>query len=136
MSPGPKDRVHLQTPNWHYGLPPYISLSWYVVVPSKQVARLGFSKERMGITCQTGRAYLAVKEEAAGAEETVRREDELLPPPRDMHHDFWVNISNCKPSEKMQLDLQFWVTVSDKQLGEACLAVLPCFALGHLGYEE
>ncbi|NXG44605.1 CDCP1 protein, partial [Psilopogon haemacephalus] len=116
VSPGPKEKVHLQTPNWPYGLPPYVSISWHVVVPSRQVAQLGFSKERMGIACQTGRAYLTLKEEAAGAEETVRREDELLPKPRDMHHDFWVNVSNCKPSEKMQLALQFWVTVSDKQL--------------------
>ncbi|NXN06417.1 CDCP1 protein, partial [Indicator maculatus] len=116
VSPGPKDKVHLQTPNWPYGLPPYVSISWYIMVPSKQVARLGFSKERMGIACQTGRAYLNVKEEAAGAEETVRREDELLPKPKDMYRDFWVNISNCKPTEKMQLTLQFWVTFTEKQI--------------------
>ncbi|KAM6338917.1 CUB domain-containing protein 1 [Podargus strigoides] len=116
VSPDPKAKVYLQTPNWPYGLPPYVSISWYVVVPSKQVARLGFSKDRMGIACETGRAYVNIKEEALGAEETVRREDEPLPKPRNMYHDFWVNISNCKPVEKTQLTLQFWVTFADKQI--------------------
>ncbi|NXN70156.1 CDCP1 protein, partial [Himantopus himantopus] len=116
VSPDPKAKVYLQTPNWPYGLPPYISISWYVVVPSKQVARLGFSKDRMGIACETGRAYVNIKEETQGAEETVRREDELLPEPRNMYHNFWVNISNCKPVDKTQLTLQFRVTVGDKQI--------------------
>ncbi|XP_009873985.1 PREDICTED: CUB domain-containing protein 1 [Apaloderma vittatum] len=116
VSPDPKAKVYLQTPNWPYGLPPYVSVSWYVVIPSKQVARLGFSKDRMGISCETGRAYVNIKEEAPGAEETVRREDELLPQPRDMYHDFWVNVSNCKPVEGTQLTLQFWVTLADKSI--------------------
>ncbi|NXP14094.1 CDCP1 protein, partial [Thinocorus orbignyianus] len=116
VSPNPKAKVYLQTPNWPYGLPPYVSISWYVVVPSKQVARLGFSKDRMGIACETGRAYVNIKEETMGAEETVRREDELLPEPRNMYHDFWVNVSNCKPVDKTQLTLQFRVTLADKQI--------------------
>ncbi|NXO60317.1 CDCP1 protein, partial [Aramus guarauna] len=116
VSPDPKAKVYLQTPNWPYGLPPYVSISWYVIVPSKQVARLGFSKDRMGIACETGRAYVNIKEQTSGAEETVRREDELLPEPRNMYHDFWVNASNCKPVDKTQLTLQFWVTVADKQI--------------------
>ncbi|KFQ36973.1 CUB domain-containing protein 1, partial [Mesitornis unicolor] len=116
VSPDPKAKVYLQTPNWPYGLPPYVSISWYLVVPSKQVARLGFSKDRMGIVCETGRAYVNIKEETLGAEETVRREDELLPEPRNMYHNFWVNVSNCRPVDKMQLTLQFWVTLADKQI--------------------
>ncbi|KAM4793966.1 CUB domain-containing protein 1 isoform 2-T2 [Cyanocitta cristata] len=116
VSPNPKAKVYLQTPNWHYGLPPYISISWFIIVPSQQTARLGFSKDRMGIACETGRAYINIKEETLGAEETVRREDELLPQPRNMHHNFWVNISNCKPVDKTQLTLQFWVTFADKQI--------------------
>ncbi|XP_072709887.1 CUB domain-containing protein 1 isoform X2 [Ciconia boyciana] len=116
VRPDPKAKVYLQTPNWLYGLPPYVSISWYIIVPSKQVARLGFSKDRMGIACETGRAYVNIKEETLRAEETVRREDELLPEPRNMYHNFWVNISNCKPVDKMQLDLQFWVTFADKQI--------------------
>ncbi|NXI51555.1 CDCP1 protein, partial [Chloroceryle aenea] len=115
VSPGPKAKLYLQTPNWPYGLPPYVSISWYISVPSKRVGRIGFSKDRMGIACETGRAYVNIKEEAPGAEETVRREDELLPGPRNMYHDFWVNISNCKPVDKKQLTLQFWVTFADKQ---------------------
>ncbi|NXH10823.1 CDCP1 protein, partial [Bucco capensis] len=116
VSQGPKAKVYLQTPGWTYGLPPYVSISWYIIVPSKQVARLGFSKDRMSITCETGRAYVTVKEETLGAEETVRREDELLPEPRNIYHNFWVNVSNCKPMDKMQLTLQFWVTFSDKHI--------------------
>ncbi|NXM72756.1 CDCP1 protein, partial [Serilophus lunatus] len=116
VSPNPKAKVYLQTPNGPYGLPPYVSISWYIIVPSKQIARLGFSKNRMGIACETGRAYVNIKEETSGAEETVRREDELLPDPRNMYHNFWVNVSNCKPVDKTQLILQFWVTFADKQI--------------------
>ncbi|XP_074754242.1 CUB domain-containing protein 1 [Athene noctua] len=116
VSPDAKAKVYLQTPNWPYGLPPYVSISWYIIVPSKQVARLGFSKNRMGIICETGRAYVNIKEETLGAEETVCREDEQLPEPRNMYHDFWVNVSNCKPVDKTQLTLQFWVTFADKQI--------------------
>ncbi|NWQ66596.1 CDCP1 protein, partial [Neopipo cinnamomea] len=116
VSPNPNAKVYLQTPNWPYGLPPSVSISWYVVVPSKQIARLGFSKDRMGIVCETGRAYVNVKEEILGAEETVRREDELLPDPRNMYHNFWVNVSNCRPVDRTQLTLQFWVTFADKQI--------------------
>lgn len=125
VSPDPKAKIYLQSPNSPYGLPPYVSISWYVIVPSKQVARLGFSKDRMGIACETGRAYVNIKEQTPGAEETVRREDELLPEPRNMHHNFWVNVSNCKPVDKMQLTLQFWVTLAEKQIDlAAILAVL------------
>ncbi|NXK87548.1 CDCP1 protein, partial [Formicarius rufipectus] len=116
VSPNPKAKVYLQTPNWPYGLPPYVSISWHVAVPSKQIARLGLSKDRMGIACETGHAYVNIKEETAGAEETVRREDELLPQPRNMYHNFWVNVSNCRPVDKTQLTLQFWVTFADKQI--------------------
>ncbi|NWR14169.1 CDCP1 protein, partial [Emberiza fucata] len=116
VSPNPKAKVYLQTPNSPYGLPPYISISWFIAVPSKQTARLRFSKDRMGIACEMGRAFVNIKEETLGAEEIVRREDELLPQPRNMLHSFWVNISNCKPVDKTQLALQFWVTLADKQL--------------------
>uniref|UniRef100_A0A8C3SHX2 CUB domain containing protein 1 n=1 Tax=Chelydra serpentina TaxID=8475 RepID=A0A8C3SHX2_CHESE len=108
--PDPKAHVYLQTPNWLEGLPPYVSVSWNITVPSKQVARLAFLKERMDIACETGRAYVNIKEQKPKAEETVRREDELLPEPLHMYHHFWVNISNCKPVNKKQLSLQFWVT--------------------------
>lgn len=83
----------------------------------------------MGIACETGRAYVNIKEETLGAEETVCREDELLPEPRNMYHNFWVNVSNCKPVDKTQLTLQFWVTFADKQIGESCKVVVVCFLL-------
>ncbi|XP_074844348.1 CUB domain-containing protein 1 isoform X2 [Carettochelys insculpta] len=110
VTPDPKATVYLQTPNWLEGLPPYFSVSWNITVPNKQVARLAFSKERMGMVCETGRAYVNIKEQKPEAEETVRREDELLPQPMHMYHHFWVNISNCNPVNKNQLSLQFWLT--------------------------
>nr|XP_014425644.1 CUB domain-containing protein 1 [Pelodiscus sinensis] len=110
VTPDAKAQVYLQTPNWFHGLPPYVSVSWNITVPSKQVARLAFSKERMDIACETGRAYVNIKEQKPRAEETVRREDEMLPEPLHMYHHFWVNISNCKPVNKKQLSLQFWLT--------------------------
>ncbi|XP_068791757.1 CUB domain-containing protein 1 [Struthio camelus] len=121
VSPDPKAKLYLETPNWPYGLPPYVSISWYIKVPSKQVARLGFSKDRMGIACETGRAYLNIQEQKFRAEETVRREDELLPEPLDMYHNFWVNISNCKPVDKTHLTLQFWVTFAEKKIDLAVI---------------
>uniref|UniRef100_A0A8C8S8F7 CUB domain containing protein 1 n=1 Tax=Pelusios castaneus TaxID=367368 RepID=A0A8C8S8F7_9SAUR len=110
VTPDPKTQVYLRTPNWLEGLPPYVSVSWNITVPSKQVARLAFLKDRMDIACETGRAYVNIKEQKPKAEETVRREDELLPEPLHMYHHFWVNISNCKPVNKKQLSLQLWVT--------------------------
>lgn len=83
----------------------------------------------MGVACETGRAYVNIKEETLGAEEIVRREDELLPQPRNMLHSFWVNVSNCRPVDKTQLALQFWVTSADKQIGESCKVVVVCFLL-------
>uniref|UniRef100_A0A8C3UWI6 CUB domain containing protein 1 n=1 Tax=Catharus ustulatus TaxID=91951 RepID=A0A8C3UWI6_CATUS len=114
VSPNPKTEVCLQAPNWPYGLPPSVSISWFIIVPSKQTARLEFSKDRMGVACETGRAFVNIKEETLGAEEIVCREDELLPQPRNMHHNFWVNVSNCKPVDKTRLTLQFQVTFADK----------------------
>ncbi|XP_031446210.1 CUB domain-containing protein 1 [Phasianus colchicus] len=121
VSPDSKAKTYLQTPSSLYGLPPYVSISWYIIVPNQQVARLGFSTDRMGITCETGRAYVNIKEQMPGAEETVRREDELLPQPRNMHHNFWVNVSNCKPVDPMQLTLKFWVTFVEKQIDLAVI---------------
>lgn len=129
VSPNPKAEVYLQTPNWHYGLPPSVSISWFIIVPSKQSARLKFFKDRMGVTCETGRAFVNIKEETLGAEEIVCREDELLPQPRNMHHNFWVNVSNCKPADKTQLTLQFQVTFADKPIGESSKVVVVCFLL-------
>uniref|UniRef100_A0A8C0H1N3 CUB domain containing protein 1 n=1 Tax=Chelonoidis abingdonii TaxID=106734 RepID=A0A8C0H1N3_CHEAB len=123
VTPDPKAQVYLQTPNWFEGLPPYISVSWNITVPNKQVARLAFLKERMDITCETGRAYVNIKEQKPKAEETVRREDELLSEPLLMYHHFWVNISNCKPVNTKQLSLQFWVTFVSQKTGELSLNI-------------
>ncbi|XP_019392812.1 PREDICTED: CUB domain-containing protein 1 [Crocodylus porosus] len=115
VTPDPKDKVYLQTPNWYDGLPPHVTVSWNITVPRKQAAHLTFSKDRMGIACETGRAYVNIKEQKQRAEEIVRREDEPLPEPLDMYHHFWVNISNCKPVDKKLLSLQFRVTFMQRK---------------------
>lgn len=118
VTPDPEDKVYLQTPNWYDGLPPHVTVSWNITVPRKQAAHLTFSKDRMGIACETGRAYVNIKEQKPRAEEIVRREDEPLPEPLDMYHHFWVNISNCKPVDKKLLSLQFRVTFMQRKTGE------------------
>ncbi|KYO43329.1 CUB domain-containing protein 1 [Alligator mississippiensis] len=115
VTPDPEDKVYLQTPNWYDGLPPHVTVSWNITVPRKQAAHLTFSKDRMGIACETGRAYVNIKEQKPRAEEIVRREDEPLPEPLDMYHHFWVNISNCKPVDKKLLSLQFRVTFMQRK---------------------
>ncbi|XP_074051315.1 CUB domain-containing protein 1 [Macrotis lagotis] len=115
VTPNSTDKVYLQTPNWDRGLPPLTSVSWNISVPSNQVAHLTFTKERMGVSCETGRAYMIIQEQKAKAEEIVSRDDELLPKPRDLHHNFWVNVSNCSPMNGKQLDLQFCVSLTPRK---------------------
>ncbi|XP_029445464.1 CUB domain-containing protein 1 isoform X2 [Rhinatrema bivittatum] len=115
VTPKADSKVYLQTPNWDRGLPDYVSLSWNIIVPPKQAARLAFLKDRMDIVCETGRAYINIKEQKAMGEEVIRRDDELLPEPRDLSHPFWVNISNCKPmTNSNRLKVQFSVVLSQK----------------------
>ncbi|XP_072507498.1 CUB domain-containing protein 1 [Notamacropus eugenii] len=115
VTPDSKAKVYLRTPNWDRGLPPLTSVSWNISVPNNQVARLTFSKERMGVSCETGRAFMIIQEQKAKAEEIVSRDDDPLPKPRDLHHNFWVNISNCSPMNGKQLDLQFCVSLAPKK---------------------
>ncbi|KAM6451290.1 CUB domain-containing protein 1 isoform 1-T1 [Liasis olivaceus] len=109
LSPDPKARVYLQTPNWLDGLLPFMSVYWNISVPPKQVAQLTFLNERMGITCEKSRAFIYVKEQSPKAVETVCRDDNVLPKTLNMRQNFWINITNCKPSAKQQLSLQFLV---------------------------
>ncbi|XP_013926431.1 PREDICTED: CUB domain-containing protein 1 isoform X3 [Thamnophis sirtalis] len=110
LSPDPKTKVYIQTPNWLEGLLPFMSVYWNFSVPPKQVAQLTFLNERMGITCEKSRAFIYVKEQSAKAVETVCRDDNVLPKTLNLRQDFWINITNCKPSAKQQLSLQFLVT--------------------------
>ncbi|XP_043823430.1 CUB domain-containing protein 1 [Dromiciops gliroides] len=116
VTPNSTTKVYLRTPNWDRGLPPLTSVSWNISVPNNQVARLTFSKERMGVSCETGRAFMIIQEQKSKAEEIVSRDDELLPKPRDLHHNFWVNISNCSPMNGKQLDLQFCVSLTPRKI--------------------
>ncbi|KAM8982632.1 CUB domain-containing protein 1 [Sarcophilus harrisii] len=116
VTPDSKAKVYLRTPNWDRGLPPLTSVSWNISVPHDQVAHLTFSKERMGVSCETGRAFMIIQEQKAKAEEIVSRDDEPLPKPRDLHHNFWVNISNCSPMQGKQLDLQFCVSLTPRKM--------------------
>lgn len=120
LSPDPKAKVYVQTPNWLEGLPPLMSVYWNISVPPKQAAQLTFLKEKMGLTCEKSRAFIYIKEQSPKAVETVFRDDNVLPKTLNMRQHFWINISNCKPSAKQQLSLQFLVTFQ-KNSGEIIL---------------
>nr|XP_014707969.2 CUB domain-containing protein 1 isoform X1 [Equus asinus] len=113
VTPDVKSKVYLRTPNWDRGLPSLASVSWNISVPRDQVACLTFLKERTGLVCQTGRAFMIIQEQRMRAEEIFSLE-EVLPKPRFHHHSFWVNISNCSPVSGKQLDMLFWVLLSPR----------------------
>lgn len=113
VTPDTKSKVYLRTPNWERGLPSLNSVSWNISVPSDQVACLTFVKERTGLVCQTGRAFMIVQEQKTQAEEVFSLE-EMLPKPSFHHHSFWVNVSNCSPVGGKQLNLLFQVSLSPR----------------------
>lgn len=108
-----KNKVYLRTPNWEQGLPSLTSVSWNISVPRDQVACLTFMKDRTGLVCQTGRAFMIIQEQGDKAEEVFSLED-VLPKPSSHHHNFWVNISNCSPVSGKQLDLLLQVSLSPR----------------------
>lgn len=111
VSPKTEDAIYLQTPNWDYGLPDYVSLSWSINLPKKQSGRLTFGQDKMDISCEMGRVFVNIKEQEDNGPAIVRREDQQLPGQLDMYSAFWVNISNCKPwTGTKKLKLQFSVT--------------------------
>ncbi|KAI5280985.1 Cub Domain-Containing Protein 1 [Manis pentadactyla] len=137
--PDRKNKVYLRTPNWDRGLPSLASVSWNISVPSDQVACLTFLKERTGVVCQTGRAFMIIQEQRAQAEEIFSLEEELLPKPSFHHHSFWVNISNCSPVSGKQLDLLFSVSLNPRTMDLTVIvivvaggSVLLLFALGFI----
>ncbi|KAM5314956.1 CUB domain-containing protein 1 isoform 2-T2 [Glossophaga mutica] len=136
VTPDTKSKVYLRTPNWERGLPSLASVSWNISVPRDQVACLTFMKERTGLVCQTGRAFLIVQEQSSAAEEVFSLE-EVLPKPIARHHSFWVNISNCSPASGKQLDLLFQVSLTPRTVDLTVILIavvgggaLLLFALG------
>lgn len=136
VTPDSKNKVYLRSPNWDRGLPALSSVSWNISVPSNQVACLTFFRERSGLACQSGRAFMIIQEQQTRAEEIFSLEEEVLPKPSFHHHSFWVNISNCSPMNGKQLDLLFWVTLTPRTvdltviIGAAGGGALLLFALG------
>lgn len=118
VTPDSKNKVYLRSPNWDRGLPALSSVSWNISVPSNQVACLTFFRERSGLACQSGRAFMIIQEQQTRAEEIFSLEEEVLPKPSFHHHSFWVNISNCSPMNGKQLDLLFWVTLTPRTVGK------------------
>ncbi|KAK1332531.1 hypothetical protein QTO34_007214 [Cnephaeus nilssonii] len=136
VTPDMKSKVYLMTPNWERGLPSLASVSWNISVPSDQVAYLTFLKERTGLVCQTGRAFMIIQEQRTKAEQIFSLE-EVLPKSRPHHHNFWVNISNCSPVSGKQLDLLFQVSLTWRTLDMTVILIavvgggaLLLFALG------
>ena len=118
MTPDTKNKVYLRSPNWDHGLPALSSVSWNISVPSNQVARLTFFRERPGLACQSGRAFMIIQEPQTRAEEIFSLEEEILPKPSFHHHSFWGHISNCSPMNGKQLDLLFLVTLTPRTVGK------------------
>ncbi|KAM8758572.1 CUB domain-containing protein 1 [Rhynchonycteris naso] len=136
VTPDMESKVYLRTPNWEWGLPSLSSVSWNISVPSDQVACLTFMKERTGLVCKTGRAFVIVQEQWTKAEEIFNLE-EVLPKPSSHHHNFWVNVSNCSPVSGKQLDLLFQVSLTPRTLDLTVILIavvgggaLLLFALG------
>ncbi|KAL8165515.1 UNVERIFIED_CONTAM: hypothetical protein K2H54_046689 [Gekko kuhli] len=115
VTPAPKSKIYLQTPNWVDGLPSYMNVYWNISVPQKNIAQLQFLSEWKDFACEKAWAYVHVKEQRPGAEEISRRNDVSLPKTLDMRHNFWLNISNCKPYPMKFLSMQFAVTIADKK---------------------
>ncbi|KAM5156746.1 CUB domain-containing protein 1 [Mantella aurantiaca] len=112
-SPKPSETIYIQTPNWDFGLPDYVSLSWNIIVPNKQFGRLKFANDKMDISCEIGRAFVSIKEEKDTGRGIIQRDDAPLPGPLELFSSFWVNISNCKPrAATKKLKLQLSVTFS------------------------
>ncbi|XP_059520316.1 CUB domain-containing protein 1 isoform X1 [Myotis daubentonii] len=136
VTPDMKSKVYLMTPNWERGLPSLSSVSWNISVPSDQVAYLTFLKERTGLVCQTGRAFMIIQEQRTKAEQFFSLE-EALPKSSSHHHNFWVNISNCSPVSGKKLDLLFQVSLTWRTLDMTVILIavvgggaLLLFALG------
>uniref|UniRef100_F7F146 CUB domain containing protein 1 n=1 Tax=Callithrix jacchus TaxID=9483 RepID=F7F146_CALJA len=126
VTPDTKSKVYLRTPNWDRGLPSLTSVSWNISVPRDQVACLTFVKERTGVVCQTGRAFMIIQEQRTRAEEIFSLDEDVLPKPSFHHQSFWVNISNCSPASGKQLDLLFWVTLTPKSMGKVLQGLWGC----------
>ncbi|XP_060103700.1 CUB domain-containing protein 1 [Heteronotia binoei] len=121
VTPAPKSKIYLETPNWVDGLPSYMNVYWNISVPQKNIAQLQFLSGWNDLTCDKAWAYVYVKEQRPNGEEISCRNDESLPKVPHMRHNFWVNISNCKPSPQKLLSMQFAVTITDKKSGLAVI---------------
>ncbi|XP_054848078.1 CUB domain-containing protein 1 [Eublepharis macularius] len=122
VSPAPKSKVYLETPNWVDGLPSHMNVCWNISVPRKSTAQLQFLSDRMGVICEEGWANVYVNEQTPNADNIVLRNDQLLPRTLDMRHNFWINISNCKPARNNILSMQFTVTIAGKKSDVAIIA--------------
>ncbi|XP_060637764.2 CUB domain-containing protein 1 [Anolis sagrei] len=114
LTPDPKAKVYLETPDWLKGFPAHKSVYWNISVPRKRVGQLDFLSEKMGVTCVENRAHIYIREHNPEAKEIVCRDDEKLPRALEIRDHFWVNITNCKPIAGKLLSMQFMVTLVEK----------------------
>ncbi|KAM4688249.1 CUB domain-containing protein 1 [Discoglossus pictus] len=130
VTPKADTKVYLQTPNWEKGVPDYVTVSWSISVPDKQYANLTFAKDKMGIVCEMGRAYINIKEKMERGVDIATREDVPLPGPKQLYNPFWVNISNCKPkSTYNKLQIQFTLTFMQSNSGLIVTVIAACAAV-------
>ncbi|KAE8597008.1 hypothetical protein XENTR_v10016322 [Xenopus tropicalis] len=122
--PAPDSTVTLQTPNWDDGLPDTVSVSWNIGMPAKQFGKLAFAKDRMDIMCETGRAFINIKEQKSSGPDIVLKDYDTFPSSINLFYPFWFNITNCKPKSRSQkLQIQFSVMFTQTKSGLATILI-------------
>ncbi|OCT75976.1 CUB domain-containing protein 1 isoform X2 [Xenopus laevis] len=129
--PAPDSTVTLQTPNWEKGLPDSVSVSWNIAMPAKQFGKLAFAKDKMDIMCDTGRAFINIKEQKSTGPDIVLKDYDTLPSSINLFYPFWLNISNCKPkflSNKLQIQFSVMFTQTKSDLTTILIAACSAIA--------
>ncbi|XP_041439873.1 CUB domain-containing protein 1-like [Xenopus laevis] len=101
-----------------------------MVMPSKQFGKLAFAKDRMAIICETGRAFINIKEQKSAGPDIVLKDYDTLPSSINLFYPFWLNISNCKPkvwSKKLQI--QFSVMFIQTESDLTTILIAACSAI-------
>lgn len=119
--PDRKSVVYLQTPNWVEGFLPHASVSWNISIPPQQFAQLTFLQEWIGVTCEKGEVNVHIEEQRPNPKKMTFRDDQKLPKSIDLYHNFWVNITNCKPDAKRGLCVQYRVQFLQTKTGLAAI---------------
>ncbi|XP_072416479.1 CUB domain-containing protein 1a [Chiloscyllium punctatum] len=107
--------VRLLSPNWGPGMPNRLTASWNISVPPDHVAELTFM-EQLIPTCERGHVTIVIIEQISDGVHLSYRESDTIPElVPELHHRFWLNVSNCETSNG-QLSLMFQVLVREDSM--------------------